>query len=590
MMLLHKITIWWNNRTISAKTSISQILLVLVPVICCLVLFFNQLQTDDINANANKCYSLCRYTLDSMENTIRQIEAASNTLAKSSDVQDFLAVYNRSMSIKKYYEDAVHPYIANIHMVHASLTKTTLYATENSSLFAYRYLGKWPKDSGLQTDLQPELKYGVWVSQQIPGTGAAVAYYQGIYDSRKMVGVLEVKLDNSLITNTMNDMSNMLMGSTYIVSPSNDLLFMSGADAGGQTADIPLYAATLSEGVHRISDSTLCYILSSENLSIKFAVLQPVLKGLSLNSQNLTILILTLAVALVSIAVSILMMYRGITRRLIQLSSHMKNIDSMDLQPIEDVAGNDEIGKLAHSYNGMLDRIGQLAKSAQKAELLREQAAYRSLQAQIQPHFLYNTLETIRMMAESNDDEPVADMLFSFGRLLRHSISDNKQATTLENELNNLGNYLKLQQLRMITWLTYSIDVQTDLVKSFECPKFLLQPLVENSIQHGVQKGYGQDNRMCHIRIAVTEESGGVQVTIEDNGLGMSSEKLAEVQSALRTGEPIRQTQSGIGISNVQSRLKLFYGSSASMRIDSKEGEGTTCTLYLTSVHDQSKT
>lgn len=590
MMFLHKVIIWWNNRTISAKTAISQILLVLVPIVCCLILFFNQLQTDDINTNANKCYSLCRYTLDSMENTIRQIESASNALAKSSDVQDFLGVYNRSLSIKKYYEDAVSPYIENIHMVRASMTKTTLYATENSSLFAYRYLGKWPKDAGLQGDLHDELRYGVWVSRRLPDTGTTVAYYQGIYDSRKMVGVLEVKLDNSLISYTRNDISSILMGKTYIVSPDNDLLIASEDDASDMAADIPLYAATLSEGVHRISNSMLCYILSSEKLSIKFVVLQPVHKGLSMRSQNLAVLISTLALALLSIFVSILMMYKGITRRLVKLSSHMRNIDSMDLQPIEDVAGHDEIGKLACSYNGMLDRIGQLAKSAQKAELLREQAAYRSLQAQIQPHFLYNTLETIRMMAIGNDDEPVADMLFAFGRLLRHSISDNKQTTTLEIELNNLGNYLKLQQLRMISWLTYSINIKTDAVKSFECPKFLLQPLVENSVQHGVQKGYGHDNRMSHIHITVTEEIGGVQVTIEDNGLGMSSEKLAEVQAALRTGEPIRQTQSGIGISNVLSRLVLFYGPSASMQIDSKEGEGTICTLFLTGTHDQSKT
>lgn len=150
--------------------------------------------------------------------------------------------------------------------------------------------------------------------------------------------------------------------------------------------------------------------------------------------------------------------------------------------------GKDEFGYLISNYNAMIARIDELVNRVQKVEILKKDAEFKMLQAQIQPHFLYNTLETMRMLARANDDSTVSEMAYSLGSLMRYSLS-RKDNTTIGEEWEYLRQYLAIHKIRMpdlqIEW------EKDEAATSIPCPRFILQPLVENSILHGFSKRRG---------------------------------------------------------------------------------------------------
>ena len=198
------------------------------------------------------------------------------------------------------------------------------------------------------------------------------------------------------------------------------------------------------------------------------------------------------------------------------------------------------------------------------------------LQAQIQPHFLYNTLETMRMLARASGDSTVADMAYSLGDLLRYSLSKQDE-TTLQDELNNVKAYLSIHQIRMSD-LYYEIVPEEGLM-TLKCPRFILQPLVENSIIHGVSKRRGA--KRIDIRFAIEQDYAIIEVS--DNGSGISEEKLSILRQVL-AGEAVggMQTQgTGIGLINVAERVKAYFGGQSGVMFNSAPGEGTVCSLRL---------
>ena len=206
-----------------------------------------------------------------------------------------------------------------------------------------------------------------------------------------------------------------------------------------------------------------------------------------------------------------------------------------------------------------------------------QRTAYDMLAAQIHPHFIYNTLENLRMMAEINDDPQVADQLYALGRMLRLSISDASSTGEVSMEIEHAEMYLQLQKLRMNNQLQYEIaPVDQDILRT-KCTRFLLQPLVENALKHGFQK----KTTPGHIWITAGRYEKGIWLKVKNDGEGISPERLREVREALRHSHPIENAKGGIGLVNVNTRLKMFYGNEAGLTIESSPVTGATCTLWL---------
>ncbi len=244
----------------------------------------------------------------------------------------------------------------------------------------------------------------------------------------------------------------------------------------------------------------------------------------------------------------------------------------LDARSLND--SNDEVGVLAHSMNQMIEKINELLKQITVEQIRIREAELELLQLQINPHFLYNTLDTIIWLAEGGDEKRVVSMVKSLSAFFRTSLSRGRDIITLKEELVHAKSYLEIQQFRYQDILTYSIDVPEEFS---ECmiPKITIQPLIENALYHGIKNKRGGGN----INVTAKCEGDDLVISVADNGIGMSDERLAEVVAGLEGDRP---SENAIyGLYNVNERIKLKFGSKYGITLHSVFGEGSTCDILL---------
>lgn len=240
----------------------------------------------------------------------------------------------------------------------------------------------------------------------------------------------------------------------------------------------------------------------------------------------------------------------------------------------------DEIGMIVHRYNILLEKISSLISENVLRETAQTQAQLKALQYQINPHFIYNTLNIFSGYAAQNGQNTLAESIASFGQLLRYTIKNDSVYATMETELRNAISLINVYNIRYFDQLHLSLDVPEEL-KGFSIIKFLLQPILENAILHGLLR----PGASLHIRLAVWQDENSVTIQISDDGEGMNPSRLEWVREYMadpsENGQPPSAKGTFIGLKNIYKRLKLFYGERASLSILSMEHHGTTVTLLI---------
>ena len=263
-------------------------------------------------------------------------------------------------------------------------------------------------------------------------------------------------------------------------------------------------------------------------------------------------------------------MSRGVSR----VMEGMRQAEAGNLDVEIRVEGNDEIGIIAEGLNHMVKQMKILLEEKAQIEIKKKEADMMMLQRQIRPHFLYNTLDGIRMKALLNQDMDTADMIEKLSLLLRRTTDIKTDYVTVQEELEYVGYYIELQNIRF----RYKFQLLQDIpehIKDLTIPKFSLQPLIENAVHHGLEKR--RQNRQ--IWIEAREEKGVVFIVVKDNGQGINKERLEEIRQTL--DQPDMRESEHIGLNNINIRLKLLYGKEYGLSIESEEGKGTTLTLRL---------
>ncbi len=225
-----------------------------------------------------------------------------------------------------------------------------------------------------------------------------------------------------------------------------------------------------------------------------------------------------------------------------------------------------EIQKIADQFNNMIEEIGVLVDEVKEATFRQKEAEIRALEYQINPHFLYNTLDTINWMALDKDEHEISSMINSLARILRYGVDKSNAVVTLREEVDWLRQYIYLQQTRLKNAFEFRLDVD-EKIMGCKIHKLLLQPFVENSILHGF---YGKKDK-CILSVSIKDSGDIVEIIIEDNGNGMPEEMVSSFNH-----KELRDENTGhIGIENVQSRLEMYYGDKAS--VYAKSGKSGTC-------------
>lgn len=271
----------------------------------------------------------------------------------------------------------------------------------------------------------------------------------------------------------------------------------------------------------------------------------------------------------------LIFLYKTFKRYSQQVSIVMQAMDQTAAGNLEtriDITNTEyELKELSIGINEMLDSINQFVEDIYKLEIKQQDAHMRALQAQINPHFLYNTLEYIRMYAISEGSEELADVVYAFSALLRNNTNQEK-TITLKEELDFCEKYVYLYQMRYPNRVAYHFMIDPDLEK-IEVPKFVIQPLVENYFKHGIDFTRF-DNALS---VKVLQEGKRVRIIIKDNGKGMTEKRLKQIEEKL--SHPKVKLHGSIGLQNVNERLRASFGSSYYMSLENNETGGLTVSI-----------
>lgn len=266
-----------------------------------------------------------------------------------------------------------------------------------------------------------------------------------------------------------------------------------------------------------------------------------------------------------------------ITNPIKELEKSVSLLESGDLDAPVYIGGSAEIRSLGHSIQGMALRIKGLMNDIVAEHESKRKSEFDTLQSQINPHFLYNTLDIIVWMIENEKKTDAVRVVTALARFFRISLSRGKSIITVKDELEHVRNYLMIQQMRFKNKFTYEIDADEDVLELASL-KLMLQPMVENAIYHGVEFMDGDGV----IQIRVWREGDDLYLRVRDNGLGMTKEQVENLFKD--SGHVPSRRGSGIGVRNVNERVHLYFGDAYGLRIESEPDEGTDVIIHLPAV------
>ena len=391
-------------------------------------------------------------------------------------------------------------------------------------------------------------------------------------------GVLFVDLNYSAIRKLCDDSSVGKKGYIFILDEDGNIVY--------HPQQQQLYNELQTEYIDEVmncqtdvlnmgdGDSARLYTISRSDTTGWTVVSCSYISELLKKSGEAQIIYMLMAVVLVAIALLISsFMAKSITQPILKLQSSMALIQKGDFRAGNvEVESRNEIGSLTETFNVMTLRIQELMEQNINEQKAKRKSEMKALQSQINPHFLYNTLDSIIWMAESGKNEEVVLMTASLARLLRQNISNEEEEISIFDEVEYCRNYLTIQKMRYKDKLEFRIDVAPEIT-SCQIIKLVLQPLIENAIYHGLK--YKESKGLLElIGYAAGED---IIFEIRDNGVGMDEETLNHIFER----HTVNYRSNGVGVYNVERRIKLTYGQEYGITYKSRSGEGTVARVCI---------
>ena len=284
-----------------------------------------------------------------------------------------------------------------------------------------------------------------------------------------------------------------------------------------------------------------------------------------------------IGVLIIVVAVSAVMIVSGIIQPISQLNQATEKIAQGDFNARAQADSEDEVAELAVSFNKMAGSMQSLIDKVKEDERKMRKADLRLLQEQIQPHFLYNTLDTIVWLIESNEPDEAVTMVVTLSDFFREILSKGKEFISIKEEEKHISSYLQIQEMRYRDILEY--DIQLDqVIYKYQILKLTLQPVVENALYHGIK--YKRAKGCIHIH--GEKEGDIIRLTVRDDGVGMDEEELEQLRQQIE--KPCQETEKGFGLANVNERIHMYFGYEYGMKIESEKGKGTTVEIVIPAI------
>lgn len=399
-------------------------------------------------------------------------------------------------------------------------------------------------------------------------------------DGGELEGIFFVDLNYSSIKSLCEDINLGNRGYLFIVDRNGRIVYHPKQQL--------LYSGLKSEEIETVlSTGTGSFLTGGENKQL-YSICKSGKTGWSVvgvssvaefmeNRTEIQMTYVLIAAGIIVLSLLLALWLSGeITKPVKELEGSMKEVQKGKFSAVStSVEGNNEIASLGRSFNIMTEKIGELMEENVREQRAKRKNELKALQAQINPHFLYNTLDSIIWMAESGKNEEVVNMTSSLAKLLRQSIGNEDEIVTIQKEIEYTSNYLSIQKMRYRDQLEYIIDVDEEILDQ-KIVKLVIQPLVENAIYHGIK--YVEGRGMLILLGSMRD--GKVVLSIQDNGPGMDEETLKHILEKKTLPAGKNRKSGHVGIYNVHNRLQLYYGKEYGLSYESAPGLGTC--VYIT--------
>ncbi|MFK7697584.1 sensor histidine kinase [Paenibacillus sp. HJGM_3] len=423
----------------------------------------------------------------------------------------------------------------------------------------------------------------------VPGSSNVIFMEKAIYDiaSNRYVGIIIVGVDSSLINAIYSNVDELTQGNIVILNEELTPLLLNKLESAPSRYFVEhrMYETQqTNQGFQYGGEAYISTIITTPY--DKWKIIQIIaVNELKRGTEAIKLwTVSTIAVALLIAFILAVIISKNITENVRMLLQSMTNF-SVDFTHKRIVArSRDEVGLLAEKFNSMAEKIGELIHTVYEEKLLKQKAEYRTLQfeykalqAQINPHFLYNTLESIHSLAKLSGDKQVSDMIYLLGKLLRESIGKKGDIIPLQDEVDYITSYLAIHKIIYGDKIEVNVHVEPSLM-SLQVPKFILQPLVENSIKHGIEEKPGKG--IVSIGCWVKDED--LYLEVSDNGVGIDEETKSQLLSPSEGSQLKRKDKhTNVGIISVHKRIQILYGDRYGLSITSELHHGTSIRIRL---------
>ena len=403
------------------------------------------------------------------------------------------------------------------------------------------------------------------------------------YENGTFRGVILINLNMNKITEICNSFQEKQENFICIINDKGELVYEQQNGKERFAFDEKENRQKLNTALERMKESCFRlnyrgekYLVTRTDMKTTGWTLVSMVPYKSVMAETMAISGVMILAVVITLIVTLLLLNRiltGVVKPLKKLEKYMVQVNPDNMDQRMEILTDDEIGHLSMKFNQMMDRIRNLKEQVIEEQEDKRKYELQALQAQITPHFLYNTLDSIIWMAETNDSNIVA-MTEALAKLFRISLNKGNEEISLERELEHVKNYLIIQSMRYADKFTYEISVDPG-VERCRTIKLILQPIVENCIYHGIKKKRGTGK----ITIRAYRREQNLIIEVSDDGCGMPKEICRKILSDEIESENI--SGSGIGVKNVNERIQLRFGKKYGLSYSSEEGVGTTVTYVL---------
>ncbi|TCZ73189.1 sensor histidine kinase [Paenibacillus albiflavus] len=561
-------------------------------------MYYNK-TTDQINLRVGEISQKnVSQAADHLTLVMKGYDSVSKSIIGNLDIQRMLTQVESNTSVQAISQRSIENVLGSIYYSRDDLVGIYM-LTNEGKIYSYGSFTHAIDSEYSNKDWYKEIKKSkgemVWLGMQqesiidLMHQSPVFTFGRVLYDiySNKPIGIVVIETEPAVVLNVLSNLNLGSHGESYILTRDNRILAYSGFPANKELKAVDLPPMSEDELTYMNNDAGFLTVVEKQPiLDWRIVSVTPNSDlNVELDKNERFLFIVSGLLVLLSIGLSVFFS-RMIAAPIKKMVRGMKQVERGQFDVLLEVKSFDEVNFLVSAFNRMVSRINQLIERVRFVSTSEKNAQLHALQSQVNPHFLYNTLDMIYWMLDEKENEKLGNIILSLSRMFRYSSDWEYAEITLREEMEQIRHYLAILQARADEGLHVEIDVP-DACLQTELPKMTLQPIIENAIVHGLMLQEVQGRLWIHTEM----DEHALTIHIRDNGVGIPCEKLGKLQDIVLksteeyiANESFSQEQSeeiGIGILNVHRRIVIKFGPDYGLQIRSEENKGTVVSIRL---------